>query len=229
MNVVAIETATAACAVGVAARGGEWTRVLAGERHHTEALTPGLVDLLAQARLGAQEIDRVVVDRGPGLFTGLRVGVATAIALAHATGAELVAVTSTELLAHGAHAAGERGEFVACVDGRRGELFVQSFALGDALRELDEVAVVRPDELVARWRAAPGARVVAGDGVARYVDVLSGVEGVRVRDETVPPVLVALRVGATREVVTHVTPLYGREPDAVVNFATRERPGATSS
>ena len=80
--------------------------IVDNERHHTEALTPGLHDLLSGARLRAKDIDRVVVDRGPGLFTGLRVGVATAVGLALGANAEFVGVTSLEVLARGAYTAG---------------------------------------------------------------------------------------------------------------------------
>src|SRR5487761_1577262 len=103
MNVVAIETATSACAVGVAATTGlELTRVMTGPRHHNEVLVATLADLLGQAKLRPQQVDLVVVDHGPGLFTGLRVGVATAIAFAQGVGAELVEMSSLELLALGA-------------------------------------------------------------------------------------------------------------------------------
>ena len=58
--------------------------------------------LLDEVGLAPRDVDRVVVDRGPGLFTGLRVGIATAIAFSQALGCELVGVTSLEMLAGGA-------------------------------------------------------------------------------------------------------------------------------
>jgi len=225
MNVLAIETATSGCAVGLLASTGlELTRVVAGERHHNEVLVQGMADLLRQAKLDPQSIERVVVDHGPGLFTGLRVGIATAIAFAQGVGADLVEVSSLELLAHGASRDGVTGHFDALVDARRGELFVQSFDLGDEVTALTDPFIVRPEELVESWRDQPLERHVGGDGVARYAQILSPL-GVRVLDDlTMPPVLEALRLGALRGPVLTVTPLYLREADAVVNFATRERP-----
>jgi tRNA threonylcarbamoyladenosine biosynthesis protein TsaB len=83
MNLLAIETATPACAVGVrTAAGLEVTRVVNEDRRHTEALVPAVAVLLHEVGLSPRDVTRVVVDRGPGLFTGLRVGVATAIAFA---------------------------------------------------------------------------------------------------------------------------------------------------
>ncbi len=81
--------------------------------------------MLEEIQLKPRDVDRVVVDRGPGLFTGLRVGIATAIAFSQALGCDLVGVTSLEMLAGGAFEVGVRGTVVACVDGRRGEIFAQ--------------------------------------------------------------------------------------------------------
>ena len=224
MNVLAIETATSGCAVGLLATTGlELTRVVMGERHHNEVLVQSMSDLLAQAKVKPQTIDRVVVDHGPGLFTGLRVGIATAIAFAQGVGAELVEVTSLELLAHGAWRDGVRGHFDAIVDARRGELFVQSFELGEGVSATSAPRISRPEDLVAAWAESGHPRHVGGDGVLRYAPVFSTV-GLHVLDDlTIPPVLEALRLGARRHSVATVTPLYLREADAVVNFTTRER------
>jgi tRNA threonylcarbamoyladenosine biosynthesis protein TsaB len=129
VNILAIETATTACAIALRLDSGEeFEVVLDNQRHHTETLTPGIRDLLARVQLAPKDLERVVVDRGPGLYTGLRVGVATAIGLSLGASADLVSVTSLELLAHGASRRGARGTFVSVVDGRRGELFVQTFS-----------------------------------------------------------------------------------------------------
>ena len=83
MNVLAIETATTACAIGLATSSGErLSLVVNDDRHHTESLVPGIRELLASVGLAARSLDRIVVDRGPGLYTGLRVGLATAVGLA---------------------------------------------------------------------------------------------------------------------------------------------------
>ena len=127
MNILAIETATSACALGVRSDQRQEIRVLDLERRHTEVLAAGIAQLLEAMGLTPRELDRVVVDLGPGLFTGLRVGVATAIGLGEGLDCPLVGVTSLELLAHGAQLASVRGTVVCAVDGRRGEVFVQTF------------------------------------------------------------------------------------------------------
>ena len=220
MRALAIETATTACAIGLVDGARYEARLLAADRRHVEVLAPGIAALLADCSLRASDLERVVVDRGPGLFTGLRVGLATALALADATGAGLVGVTSLELLAAGAHGAGVRGRFVGVVDGRRGEVFTQSFELAEAVTALTEPAVEHPRDVVIAWATNGVPVTFAGDGVTRYARDFAAVPNGRVHDLDVPPVLAALAF-ATRE-PGPVTPLYLREADAVANFVTRD-------
>jgi tRNA threonylcarbamoyladenosine biosynthesis protein TsaB len=224
VNVVAIETATPACAMALRTSDGvERELVIADERHHTEALTPGLHELLAQAHLAASDIDRVVVDRGPGLFTGLRVGLATAVGLALGADAELVGVTSLEILAHGAFRAGVRGVLLCAVDARRGEIFVQSFTLDDGVVALGKPSVALPRAAVDARLTSATTVTFTGDGIARYEAVFREVPTGQFFEQLLPSPLEALRLGATRTVEREVTPLYLREADAVANFSTRER------
>lgn len=224
MNIIAIETATPACAMALRTSDGvERSLIVADERHHTEALTPGLRELLHEAQLVANDIDRVVVDRGPGLFTGLRVGLATAVGLALGANAELVGVTSLEVLAQGARSAGVTGVVLCAVDARRGEIFVQSFDLDDGVVALDEAAVSLPHVVIEAWSLRSMSVTLTGDGVARYEAAFQAISRGNYFDQLVPPPLEALRLGATRAAESEVTPLYLREADAVANFSTRER------
>ena len=217
MITLGLETATSACAVGLSGPFGVEVRVVNTERRHGEFLMPSVAALLARHHVGARDVERVVVDRGPGLFTGLRVGVASALAYAQAAGASLVSVTSLEMLAHGAHARGVRGDFVAVVDARRHEVFAQTFSLGDDVAALDEAEVLVPGELVERWR---GCRVrFSGDGAHRYAALLAPVG--EIDEETVPPLEAALALAPSREVLESLAPLYLRDADAVANFTTR--------
>ncbi|HWD96911.1 MAG TPA: tRNA (adenosine(37)-N6)-threonylcarbamoyltransferase complex dimerization subunit type 1 TsaB [Acidimicrobiales bacterium] len=223
MNILAIETATTACAIGLATSAGErLDLVLGNDRRHTESLIPGIRDLLVSVGVNAKALDRVVVDRGPGLYTGLRVGIATAVGLALAADCALVGVTSLELLAAGAFRAGVRGTLLAAVDGRRGEVFVQSFELDEAVASTSEPSVARPADVVAQW-ATRGALTVTGDGATRYGDEFRALSTITILEQSVPPPLEALELAVTREPETSIAPMYLREPDAVANFSTRER------
>jgi len=223
VNLLAIETATTACAIGVRAGDAQRTRVLDENRRHTEVLAQGIADMLSELDLTAGDLDRVVVDRGPGLFTGLRVGLATAGALAHAVGCDLVGVTSLELLAHGAWADGVRGRLLGVVDARRGEVFVQRFELGEDVAAIHDMAVVSPQEVADRMGGGEVAVTLVGDGAARYADLFAGADLITIHPARVPSTAAALELGARRSPDGFVAPLYLREADAVANFVTRER------
>src|ERR1700731_1043930 len=224
MNILAIETATPACALGLRTNDGfEVGWGVDEERHHTEALTSSIARLLAETNLAMRDIDRVVVDRGPGLFTGLRVGLATALGLSQGTGCALVGVTSLELMAQGSRAAGVRGALVSAVDGRRGEVFVQTFRLDDEVTPRGEPTVTRARDVVIEWATSGAPVTFTGDGVERYLSAFAAVPNGRLDHQRVPSVSAALALGAVREPTTRVEPMYLRDADAVANFTTRQR------
>jgi tRNA threonylcarbamoyladenosine biosynthesis protein TsaB len=225
---LSIETATPVTAVGLLVDGDAFEELADTERRHTEALAPAAARLLAARGLEAKALDAVVVDVGPGLFTGLRVGIAFAKGLSVATRCALFTVSSTETLAATAFDAGVTGVVLAVVDARRGEVFAARYDAGpNGPMPLDDVAVCAPDAL--GERLVGGASVTAvGDGAVRYRAALEQV-GATVRDDiVVPSPLCALRLVARRaeagEAGLHhrdVHPTYLREADAVANFTVR--------
>ena len=221
--ILGIETATTACAAGLADGDRRAESLLASDRRHVEALVPGIQGLLAAWPAALRDVTRIVVDVGPGLFTGLRVGVATALALAEATGAELVGVTSLEVYAAQARALGATGTVVAVVDGRRGELFAQRFDVGGAVVALDAPRVVRPRDLADHWTGEATPVTFVGDGALRYASDLAAVPAATCLEVGWPSVETAMAIGSDRAPAP-VHPLYLREADAVANFSTRSRP-----
>ncbi len=225
MNLLAIETATQACCVGVRTSSGvEIARVVDENRQHTETLTVGMAALIREAGLRTREIDRIVVDRGPGLFTGLRVGIATANAFAQGVGCGMVGVTSLEMLAYGAHEAGVRGTLVSAVDGRRGDVFVQTFELAESVEAIGPPGVATPQDVAAQWSRSGVALTFTGDGVERYRRDFDSVANAGIYTQLVPSMHAALWLGEQASPQMTIEPLYLREADAVANFATRERP-----
>jgi tRNA threonylcarbamoyladenosine biosynthesis protein TsaB len=173
--VLGFDTATAATAVGLLLPDGEVSEARddppAGQRPaHAVRLLPMAHDLLTRAQLPWKAIDRVAVGTGPGTFTGLRIGVATARALAQSLGVPVVAVSSLRALAVQARPqAGDR-PLLAAIDARRGEVFAAAWA-GD--RELAGPRAIAPEAL-AGWvqeldpvsGGAPWLGV--GDGAVRF-------------------------------------------------------------
>jgi tRNA threonylcarbamoyladenosine biosynthesis protein TsaB len=230
MRLAAIETATAATAVAVG-EDDDVVEVLADDRRrHTEALAPALAGLLAARDWAVQDLDVVVVDVGPGLFTGLRVGVATAKGLSVATGVGLVAVASTDVLAEAACDAMVTGSVVSVLDVRRGEVVAARHRCGpDGATELEGPVLWTPAELAARLSESTEPLVAVGDGAARYRELL-GVDAVSVRDDlVVPSPASAIRL-ARRHLARGARPVghgalhpwYVRAADAVANFTVRD-------
>ncbi len=196
MATLVIETATAACSVAllegatVLAQGHE----IVG-RGHAERLMP-----MIETCMEGSHADRILVDCGPGSFTGVRVGVAAAKALGLAWGIEVRGYSSMSLLA----AMADAPEVGVAIEGGHGEYFVQRFAglmPVDALRSLkpDEAARYLAEQCVVGSRAA---EVVAARGFGQARDLL-------------PKAAEAWRLLRLLAALPP-TPLYGRAPDAKV-------------
>jgi tRNA threonylcarbamoyl adenosine modification protein YeaZ len=121
--ILAIDTATPAVTAGVVRREGDAVEVLAERvvvdaRAHAEQLTPNVVAALADARVEADQLDAVVVGCGPGPFTGLRVGMASAAAYGHALGIPVHGVCSLDAIG-----GGTSGDALVVTDARRREVY----------------------------------------------------------------------------------------------------------
>ncbi|MGP0031932.1 MAG: tRNA (adenosine(37)-N6)-threonylcarbamoyltransferase complex dimerization subunit type 1 TsaB [Acidimicrobiales bacterium] len=239
MNVVAIETATET--VGVAVRTDAGVRAefsLAGRRRHVEALVPALAHLLDQVGLEAPALGAVAVDLGPGLFTGLRVGVSAAKGLAQALGIGVVGLSSLDVLVGAAADLGHRGHVLAVIDARRGEVFAALADVGadGGATEVLSPRLVPPAELPYILAEVGQVPVLAvGDGAQRYGELLGAAPGVTCLMGALgaPPagtlLTMALRLlgdGVAPVPAQDVVPLYMREADARSNFAQSAPPGA---
>lgn len=216
---------TAAERVGVALadadgpRAGAW---LDGSRRHAEVLAPSIAFVLEQAGASLADVGTVAVDVGPGLFTGIRAGVATAQGLAQGLGIGVVEVTSVAVLAREAYDGGWDGTVAAVVDGRRGEVFAAWYDGPTA--EAEPPRRFRPEELAADLSGRPHLLVVGG-GAHRYPEAFSRLRVAPIAQPS-PRALVALAAdrleqGAVAVPAGAVRPLYLREPDARINWAQR--------
>ena len=223
--ILALETATTACSAALCAADGAVVaeRLSRGGPAHSQLLLPFVHELLTEAGLGWDDVDTVAVGLGPGAFTGLRIGIATARALAQAgEGVELTGVPTLSALALSlAHApeADPARLLVPLIDGRRREVFAAVFARGGAgdIRQVEDVAVV-PAAGLAEWLAARGDVVTGGDGAVLYDELLpaSARPAAGMVAPTAAMVGRAVACGAPGVVrgPDEVLPIYGRAPDA---------------
>jgi tRNA threonylcarbamoyladenosine biosynthesis protein TsaB len=136
-----------------------------GRHEHASALPGAIRDALAETGLELAGLDAIAVSGGPGAFTALRVGMATAKAIALAAELPLVAVSTLEALAHRPVLTGEE-TVLAALDARRGEVYWALFTRGDGgVRRLTEDALDSPQAAVAAALSGGGRPVrVVGSG-----------------------------------------------------------------
>lgn len=181
---------------------------------HGERLMPVIEQALAQAGVVFTDLDRIAVTLGPGGFTGLRVGVAVARALALATGLPIVGMTTLELLARTAVARGDvtlqdGAVLVATADARKGALYVQRFAAD--FRALDQPTLVEAmDDALANDSEST---VAIGAGADRLAAASDG----RIRaaaQAILPDARVLARAARDLTCLAEPRPLYVRAADA---------------
>ena len=238
MRILAFDTATDATTVAVRdpAAGLELEArddPAPGERPgHATRLLPMVAEVLERAGGGWEAVDRIAVGVGPGTFTGLRIGVATARALARARDIALVGVSSLHALATGAIEVAQGRVVIAVIDARRGEAFAAAWRraqAGGEDRELDPRAL-RPDALaleVGRLAGGDGPPPLAiGDGALRFREQLE------LAGAAVPPPESELHrisainhcrlaAGLPATSPAKVEPAYLRAPDAEIAYRER--------
>lgn len=235
MLILGIESATAQ--VGCAIGGHEGVLASAHSsraRRHAETLAPQIDFVRRQARIEMRDISVVAVDVGPGLYTGLRVGLATALSTAYGLGVPMIGVSSLDLLAFPARYTSK--SIVVAIDARRGEVFTATYRqVPGGVQRMNEYQVTKPEELAAEIQASgKESSLLVGDGALRYRDVFAEVQGVDFADQALAypraDALVSLaHARAMREefVQPHeLEPQYLRRPDAEINWKTRSNDGS---
>ena len=199
MRMLAIETASEACSIALF----EGEALIAHEhrmlgRGHAEALVPMIAALPDKGRAG-----RILVSLGPGSFTGVRIGLATARALGLAWSADVLGYPTLALIAAAARAAHPGAAVTVCTNGGHGEWFIADFAadgmpLADAMSLAPSAARARPHAgVIAGSRAAA---LAEGAGEVAVLDLLPDARAVPL----LPPALLT----------PTLAPIYGRGPDA---------------
>jgi len=239
MIILGIDTATDAVSVAI----GEGSRVLAhsevvSDRQHCEALAPMIDFVCKQADVSFREIGAIAVDVGPGLFTGMRVGVSTAKAIAFSLDLPIIGICSLDVLA----SAAPRTDSVtiSVIDARRHETYWSMYRPIEG--ELVQVLAPRVGsvtELVASVLERFQRAQFVGNGALRYqseiVDELGSsfgpsIQGCEFADarfsrptaSAVVAMAHRLAVEERWQSADQLSPMYLRQPDAEINWATRD-------
>jgi tRNA threonylcarbamoyladenosine biosynthesis protein TsaB len=227
--VVGIETSTPQTSVAIGTEREILASVSLAGRARQEAVTPALQWLLQQTGLDIGHVGGIAVGIGPGLFTGLRVGVETAKTLAQVLNVPIIGLTSVDAMAYAVRHTHKR--IAAVVDARRGEVFYSTYLAvpGGVVRQADLV-VATPDRLVAELEATPGEVLAVGNGAMLYRHGLEEL-GTRVEVGTQltahPSASALVELAAPRflreehDRVFEIVPLYLRRSDAEIAWDKR--------
>ncbi len=162
MLILGITTSTAQVGCAIGGHEGVLGAIHSARgRRHAETLTPAIEFLCRQSRVELSDIGAIAVDLGPGMFTGLRVGVAAGKALSHARRLPMIGVTSLDLLAFPLRHSSRR--IVCALDAGRGEIFHASYRQSPGgVQRITSPQVASPDELASELQAAGEEVLLAG-------------------------------------------------------------------
>ena len=219
MRVLGFDTATLTAGVAVV----DDDRVLADARHDGSGRNADLLvtidDVCKRAGIAPTELDAIAVGAGPGSFTGLRIGMATAKGIAFAARRPLWAVSSLAALAWDAEQAAPGDVVVAVLDARRAEVFAGCYA---GFTALADERVLAPAELAAWVQTIVGDRPTrfAGDALAVYRDILAPLAESWVAVSTPSGIAVATLAlaGPRVDITTTGAPTYIRPSEAEVMY-----------
>ena len=236
MLILGIETATAQVSVAIGGHEGVLGlfEVCRGRRH-AETLTPAIQFVCQQADISLAEISVVAVDVGPGLFTGMRVGLAASKALAQALRVPMIGMSSLDLLAFPLRFSDRT--IAAVIDARKGELFYAFYKpVPGGLQRVLEPRCGKVGDLIGDLMARGDDVLCVGDGALRYHEEIKTelhcefAEQFLSRPSAAPLVQLAHARALREDWVNpwEIQPMYLRLPDAQINWSTRAQ-GSTDN
>ena len=233
MLILGIESATAQVGCAIGGHEGVLARFESARgRRHVETLVPAIDFVRRQAQIELEEIGAVAVDIGPGLYTGLRVGIATAKAISLALRVPMIGVPSLDLLAFPARFSSRL--IAAVIDARRGEVFWALYRqVPGGVQRISPYRASRAAEVAGDLAASSDEVLLLGDGVHRYRETFAEIDRAEIADASFAhpsagPLVQLAHARALREDwVNHweIEPLYLRKPDAEINWRTRAEAG----
>ena len=175
-RILAIDTATEACSVALWNHGETLAHFELCPREHTQRILPLVEQILAEAGLTLSQLDALAFGRGPGSFTGVRIGIGIAQGLALGADLPMIGVSTLQTMAQGAFRRTGATRVLTAIDARMGEVYWGEYsrtAQGGWQGEASE-AVLTPEQVQARAQSLSGQWATAGTGWTSYPDLVAG-------------------------------------------------------
>ena len=181
MKLLAIDAATEACSVALHSDGEIFERHRIAPRGHAQYLLGMVDELLAEAGYRLAQLDAIAFDRGPGSFTGVRIGTSVTLGLAFGAGLPVIPVSSLAIIAQGAWRQYQASQVLAAIDARMNEVYWATYHCHDGIMQLQGEEHVSSAERLDV--TTPGPWFGAGSGWQAYADTLSTHLGNRLVDQ----------------------------------------------
>ncbi|WP_162518409.1 tRNA (adenosine(37)-N6)-threonylcarbamoyltransferase complex dimerization subunit type 1 TsaB [Aeromonas veronii] len=175
LKILAVDTATEACSAALLVGDKLFSRWEEAPRDHTRKILPMVQAVLEDAGISLSDLDAIAFGRGPGSFTGVRIGISVAQGLAFGAGVPLIGISTLAAMAQGAYRRDGAQQVLTAIDARMNEVYFGRYELIDGRMQLvgDEV-VSDPVALVDARGKLAGRVTCVGTGFETYGETLSG-------------------------------------------------------
>ncbi|QMS78429.1 tRNA (adenosine(37)-N6)-threonylcarbamoyltransferase complex dimerization subunit type 1 TsaB [Aeromonas veronii] len=175
LKILAVDTATEACSAALLVGDKLFSRWEEAPRDHTRKILPMVQAVLEDAGISLSDLDAIAFGRGPGSFTGVRIGISVAQGLAFGAGVPLIGISTLAAMAQGAYRLDGTEQVLTAIDARMNEVYFGRYELIDGRMQLvgDEV-VSDPVALVDVRGKLAGRVTCVGTGFETYGETLSG-------------------------------------------------------
>ncbi|SIQ12144.1 tRNA threonylcarbamoyladenosine biosynthesis protein TsaB [Aeromonas sp. RU39B] len=173
LKILAVDTATEACSAALLMGEQVFSRFEEAPRDHTRKILPMVQSLLDEAGITLEDLDAIAFGRGPGSFTGVRIGIGVAQGLALGADKPMIGISTLAAMAQGAQRRDGATRVLAAIDARMNEVYVGQYEMRDGLMVLTgEERVIAPQVLAAE-ATLPGSWHSIGTGFTTYAEVLT--------------------------------------------------------
>jgi len=191
LNILCVDTSTEACSVAVLKQDGTQQQVfdsfMLAPREHTTKILPTVESVLNDASLTIDDIDTVAYGRGPGSFTGVRIGISIAQGLAFGIEKPMVGVSTLQAMAQQAFKTDDVTDVYAAIDARMGEVYFAHYQLNDDLMTLvNEEVVIKPADLLALKLTIIENSALVGSGWKAFPELMVYFNGAELLDVEFP-------------------------------------------
>lgn len=174
-KILAIDTSTENCSVALAIGDTHYIRSEVAPRDHAKKILPMVDEVLKEAGVALNDLDALAFGRGPGSFTGVRIGIGIAQGLAFGASLNVIPVSTLEAMAQGAYRLSKSTSVAVAIDARMSEVYWAryQFVASGKWQLIDDECVIAPEQLIATSRADDELWVSAGTGWETYVEILN--------------------------------------------------------